>query len=203
MTPTFRLTRPAPSEIADFVASQRGAEFTYREVGETRRGAGPAGYVVDHNRVQLGRGAEAFQRGLDALRAWRMLTHGWSSIHPAHAPIATGTTVAVLVHHYGFWSLNACRIVYVFDDEVDGTRRRGFAYGTLPSHGAVGEERFSIEWQHEDDSVWYDMYAFSRPAHVMLRLAHPFARALQRRFARHAMRAMQCASCKCAPCSAP
>src|SRR4051794_14301883 len=32
-------------------------------------------------------------------------------------PAGAGTTVAVRVRHLGFWSLNACRIVYRVDDE--------------------------------------------------------------------------------------
>ena len=37
------------------------------------------------------------------------------------------------------------------------TRKFGFAYGTLPDHAATGEERFLIEWNQDDDSVWYDI----------------------------------------------
>jgi uncharacterized protein (UPF0548 family) len=51
-----------------------------------------------------------------------------------------GTTVAVLARHYGFLSLNPCRILYTIED--DG----GFAYGMLPEHGERGEERFSLKW---------------------------------------------------------
>ncbi len=41
------------------------------------------------------------------------------------------------VRHYGFWSLNACRIVYVVDDR-GAHPRFGFAYGTLTEHGESG-----------------------------------------------------------------
>ena len=103
-----------------------------------------------------------------------------------------GCTVALVARHYGFWSLNACRIVYVVDEVggADGMRRFGFAYGTLPDHGAVGEERFMIEWRPVDDSVWYDLYAVSRPGHPLARLGYPLVRALQRRFARASKQAM-------------
>jgi len=115
---------------------------------------------------------------------------GWTSIYPAHAAIMPGQTVAVVVRHYGFWSLNACRVVYTIDEEVDGVRRAGFAYGTLPAHGEMGEERFVVEWQHADDSVWYEVTAFSRPAHTVTWLAFPLARRLQRRFAAASKQAM-------------
>ena len=70
--------------------------------------------------------------------------------------LAPGTTVAILVHAFGLWSLNACRIVYVMDDHEDaGVRRFGFAYGTLAEHAESGEERFSVEWNRSDGAVWY------------------------------------------------
>jgi uncharacterized protein (UPF0548 family) len=179
--------------VTAFLASQQDTPLTYAEVGATLGDRPPAGYTVDRNRIQLGVGATAFERAVDALRRWRMLTHAWASVAPVEAPVTPGTTVAVVVRHYGFWSLNACRIVYVLDADgmdVTGVRRVGFAYGTLPEHGAVGEERFTVEWHAADDSVWFDLYAFSRPGTVLARLGYPLGRRLQRRFARAAKRAM-------------
>jgi uncharacterized protein (UPF0548 family) len=68
--------------------------------------------------------------------------------------------------------------------------RFGFAYGTLPHHVERGEERFCVEWRHADDSVWYDILAFSRPHHPLLIPGYPVARIVQRRFARDSKRAM-------------
>lgn len=189
----FLLTRPSASRVAAFVDSQRDAAFTYSEVGATRGEPPPQGYTIDRNRLRLGAGASAFERASAALHGWRMLTHGWASVAPPTAPITPGTTVAVVVRHYGFWSLNACRIVYVVGGDepaIAGVRRVGFAYGTLPEHGATGEERFTVEWHAADDSVWFDMYAFSRPGNLLARLGYPFGRRLQRRFARAAKQAM-------------
>src|SRR4029077_17849423 len=94
-----------------------------------------------------------------------------------------------VVRWFGLWSLNACRIVYVVDEDRP-IRRFGFAYGTLADHAESGEERFSIEWRRDDDSVWFDIRAFSRPVHWLARAGYPLSRALQRRFAREAMREM-------------
>ena len=185
----FRLTRPDARDVARFLAAQRDAPFSYAEVGATRA-APPGGYTVDHQRVRLGSGPAAFARAVDALRAWRMAALGWAVIQPPAAAVAPGVVVAMAVRHYGFWSLNACRIVYVLDEEAGGRRRVGFAYGTLPDHGAMGEERFAVEWDRADDGVWYDLYALSRPGHPLMRLGLPLARRLQRRFARDSMRAM-------------
>jgi uncharacterized protein (UPF0548 family) len=186
----FRLTRPGAAEVAAFLAGQREARLTYPEVGATRDGAPPSGYAVDRSRVLLGSGPAAFARAEAALRAWRMATLGWAAIQPPDAPIAPGVTVAMLVRHYGLWSLNACRLIYVLDDETNDVRRVGFGYGTLPAHAAVGEERFAVEWTRADDRVWYDLYAFSRPGHLLTRLGYPLARRLQRRFGRDSKAAM-------------
>jgi uncharacterized protein (UPF0548 family) len=111
----FSLTRPTPERIAHFLAAQEDAPFSYAEVGMTRR-APPPRYTVDHNRVQLGSGIDVFDRAVVALRGWRMLTLGWAAVYPQDTAIVPGCNVAVVARHYGFWSLNACRIVYVVDD---------------------------------------------------------------------------------------
>ena len=193
----FVLARPRPPRVDAFLAAQRSATFSYAEEGATRDDVAPAGYTVDWNRLRLGYGAAVFERAAAALRVWRMTTLAWSSVWPRGAPVLPGTTVAVVMHHYGFWSMNACRIVYVLDDDASaasGVRRAGFAYGTLPDHGAIGEERFAVEWHAVDDSVWYDLYAFSRPGSLLVRVGAPLARHLQRRFARDSKAAMATAA---------
>jgi uncharacterized protein (UPF0548 family) len=166
------------------VAAQRGAPFTYDEVGWTRESREPNGFDHDHNRVQVGSGAAAFARACDALRAWTMFPPPLAAIEP-HAPIREGETVGVLIHAFGTWWLNAARIVYVIDEP----RRFGFAYGTVPGHVECGEERFLIEWL-DDDTVWYDLRAFSRPRHWLARLGKPLVRVLQLRFQRLSKAAM-------------
>ena len=83
--------------------------------------------------------------------------------------------------------MNACRIVYVFEDD----RRFGFAYGTLQDHAEQGEERFSIEWLEGDGSVWYSILAFSKPRKWQARIAKPLSRMLQKKFARDSLEAMR------------
>jgi uncharacterized protein (UPF0548 family) len=98
--------------------------------------------------------------------------------------------VAVIARLFGLWWLNACRIVYVVDEE-EPVKRYGFAYGTLPEHAESGEERFTVEWHEADDAVWYDIVAFSRPQQLLTRLGYPCARRLQKRFARDSVAAMR------------
>jgi uncharacterized protein (UPF0548 family) len=184
----FLPKKPSAAAIETFIAAQHHQPFSYVEVGASR-GRAPAGYNVDHNRVLLGYGEETFARAAACLRSWRMFDLGWCRVYPAAATLEVGATVAVVVSHFGFWSLNACRIVYLLE-ERGALQRCGFAYGTLPEHAEVGEERFSVEWDAQDGSVWYDLYAFSRPRRLMTRLGYPLGRMLQRRFARDSKAAM-------------
>ncbi len=185
--PEWSLTAPTNAVVDEFLRRQAAAELSYREVGASSGGA-PAGYNLDHNRVRLGEGAAAFEAGCAALRRWKMFPGPWTRIAPAEAPLDVGTVVAMQARAFGLWWLNACRIVYVVD-ETEPVRRFGFAYGTLRAHVEQGEERFSVEWL-PDDSVWYDLRAFSRPRYWAVRLAKPLARKLQRRFVRESQRAM-------------
>jgi uncharacterized protein (UPF0548 family) len=186
----FLFSKPNPEAIHSFLSTQASANFSYSDVGASRERA-PNGYVVDHNRVQLGRGAEAFQCAARALARWKMFDFPWIQLCRPDAPIEAGATVALLVSHFGFWSLNACRVVYVIE-EHGAVDKFGFAYGTLEDHAERGEERFTVEWNAADDSVWYDLYAFSRPG-PLARLAYPYARRLQKRFAQDSMAAMKAA----------
>ena len=74
---------------------------------------------------------------------------------------------------------------------IDEPKRFGFAFGTLPSHVECGEERFLVEWDRNDDNVWYDILAFSRPKFWVCRLGQPLVRRLQRKFARDSVAALQ------------
>ncbi len=128
----FLLGEPSEARISGFLRAQRDVPFSYGEVGASREGAKElAGYAVDHSRTMLGEGEETFERAVAALRAWRMFDIGWIEIFPPEAPIEAGTTVAVLARHHGLRSLNACRIVYLIDEDDGEIRRYGFAYGTL------------------------------------------------------------------------
>jgi len=177
----FRMTEPSEQDAVDFVNGQRDLPFTYDEVGATNTNP-PSDYNVDHNRIQIGTGEAVYQRGVEALKNWRQFDLGWVTVVPRGVRIEVGATVAVKARAFGTWSLNASRVVYTIDEE----RRFGFAYGTLPDHVERGEERFLIEWQL-DDSVWYDIFAFSRPQHPLVRLSKPLARRLQKQFARDSL----------------
>jgi uncharacterized protein (UPF0548 family) len=184
----FFLSQPSQDLIRSFVSAQKSQRFSYAEVGNSRTEA-PKGYTCDHNRIRLGTGEDIFDCAIAAVKQWKMFDMPWMELCWPDTPIESGATVAVLVSHLGFWSLNACRIVYVIE-EHGALEKYGFAYGTLPDHGEFGEERFTVEYHTDDRSVWYDIYAFSRPG-PLARLAYPITRALQKRFAKDSKIAMR------------
>jgi uncharacterized protein (UPF0548 family) len=177
----FLIAKPSDSELRQFVSSLSRMRYSYRDVGATASVVPPS-YNVDHNRIRLGTGAADWARAVEAIHSWEMFNFGWTQLYSRDTPIRVGANVAILVSLFGIYSLNGARIVYVID-ENGPVKRYGFAYGTLEEHAESGEERFSVEWNQQDDSVWYNLLAFSRLAHLLARLAFPVARNLQRRFA--------------------
>jgi uncharacterized protein (UPF0548 family) len=187
----FFLKEPTPSTVAEFIASQRDLQFTYSAVGATK-GTAPDGFVVDHNRALLGTGVATYERAISALKQWRQFDLGWVSVVPNSIPLKVGATVAVKAHAFGSWSLNATRIVYLITDtDSSSVRRFGFAYGTLPDHVECGEERFTVEYDEKSTDVWYDILAFSKPQHPLVRMTYPLARLLQKRFSKDSMAHMR------------
>ena len=184
----FLLSKPGESSIQTLLAKRRSEEFSYAEVGASR-GEIPKDYALLNGHTELGRGAATFANAAEAVRRWKMFDVPGMQLCWPHAPIEVGTEVAVVVHHFGFWSINFCRIVYVIDEDGP-VRRYGFAYGTLREHAEQGEERFSVEWDRASDIVSYEVLSFSRPGSVLTRIAYPLARRLQKQFVRNSLAAM-------------
>lgn len=195
LTAMYLLNRPREAQLRDFLAQQSQLSFSYQQVGATHLQVYrvpaylPKGYVVDHCRFRLGTGSATFARAKEALKAWSMFAIDWVRLFPTRAAIREGSVMAILARGPGIWSLNAVRIVYVLE-EIGTIERYGFACGTLPDHAGQGEERFAVEWHHTDDSVWYDLLAFSRPNQRLSYLGYPYMRGLQRRFAVASYQAM-------------
>lgn len=181
----FSFRKPKPAEIKSFLNRCESDTLSYTEVGATA-GVPPSGYNIDHNRIRLGEGTRAFETAKESIRRWKMFDFEWINLCWPDTPIEEGRNVAVLARHLNFYSLNAARIVYT----VDEPGRFGFAYGTLRSHGEIGEERFSVEFNRETGEVWYDLFAFSRPGALLARLGYPVSRHFQRQFAFESKQAM-------------
>lgn len=189
----FSLTKPTYDQLRQFLLAHREVPFTYDEVEGTRVGT-PKGYSCGKQRVLLGHGREVFLQAKQNLRDWKMFPNTFVDlIWPS--PIEAGRVVATLFRAPGFWTLNPCRIVYTVDETKDQVEHFGFAYGTVGSHLAAGEELFTVEHNYEDDSVWYQVYCFSRADHWLSKLAYPYLRFQQIRFRSLSARAMKDAIC--------
>lgn len=186
----FSLTKPTLSHIADFIAATENLGFSYSNLGATRSDelSDPelAQYNVDQNRIRIGGGRSDWETAKTAMRSWKMFDIPWVEICRPLTPIRKGENVAILIKHFGFYSLNAARIVYTIDEP----NRFGFAYGTLEDHGESGEERFMVDMDAVSGEVSYDLLAFSTPNHRLARLGYPLTRLLQKRFAEHSKAAM-------------
>ncbi len=184
----FFFRKPSAAAVRAFIYSQSKLELSYAAVGATATEP-PAGHTVDHTRLRLGQGRSVFDAAAAALRRWQHFQLDWVEPCWPETPIEPGQTVGILGCACWLWTLNACRIVYVVNE--DGPIKKfGFAYGTLPEHVESGEERFAVEWHQADDSVWYDILAFSRPNHILARVGYPMVRRMQKRFARDSAAAM-------------
>jgi len=182
------IRKPSVSAIRRFLESQSKLEFNYKPVGCTRHEP-PPGYDVDHTRIRLGEGEKTFLKAKAALERWQQFQLAWTEPCWPDTPIAEGQSVAILVHLLGFWSLNACRIIYIVNEQGP-TIKVGFAYGTLPAHSESGEERFLVEWDRNGGTVWFEILAFSRPNGMLARLGYFYARQKQKQFREDAAKAM-------------
>ena len=181
----FLLRRPTSEDVDAFIRASAGLPLSYGPIGLAR--GVTRGFRVDESVTLIGSGERAFERASAALARWQHFELGWLHLYPSGAPTQVGTTVAVCINHFGFWSLNGCRIVYSIEDAEP--RSTGFAYGTLSNHAERGEELFTVTL-HPDGRVTYTIRAASRPRHPLAVAGTPLTRRLQARFRRDSTRAM-------------
>lgn len=154
----------------------------------------PSGYKPYEDSLKIGSGEERFQSASASVLSWQLqrlaglavtdiergsgdqykgvkfaedgTPIGRSSEHAEErfaadgTPFVTSGTSAHLAGRIGMYSVRGrVRVVYVDEDP----RRVAFAYGTVSGHVVSGEESFAIE-HRSDDSVWFTVRAFIRPA---------------------------------------
>ena len=183
----FLLHRPEARDVERFIAASRELPLSYDPIGLAKQGR--AGFQIDEQIAIVGSGEAAFARATTALIEWRHYELGWLEVFPKPAPLVPGTVVAVSVRHLGFWSLNACRVVYTIGSPGDTTF--GFAYGALVNHAEAGEEIFQVSFSPDTGDVSYLIRAASKPRAALARLGYPFVRLLQARFRRDSARALR------------
>lgn len=175
------------TDAARTLARWASADLTYDRPGATRDDALPAGY--NHLDVErpIGRGATAFERAAEALLTWRMHQGAGLRLVAASADrAAPGVLVVMRIGPGPLGMTIPCRVVYTVDDPD----HRGFGYGTLPGHPALGEEAFTVRLT-EDGEVRARVRAFSRPATRLARAGGPVTRVAQHLTARRYIRTLR------------
>jgi uncharacterized protein (UPF0548 family) len=151
------------------------AQPTYSEIGDTLVGTKPVGFHHDRYETDLGHGPEIFQRAVAGLKAWETHRLPGVRVFPAGQEIQPGVTVVVTLGTSLLALAAPCRIVGVVDEES----RWGFAYGTLPGHPERGEEAFVVSIA-SNETVRFEVVAFSRPDVLIVRISGPIGRAMQK-----------------------
>lgn len=196
--------RPSPKDQAAFLARCKDDEFNYdvRFKGATRESPMSGhraeelkreGFAINHASTKLGYGEGAFLQGKKVLQNWGHFQLPWASVD-ARTPITEGTKFCVCAHEAVAWVTAPLQILYVDSKTRDQKQRQqaAFAYasGTLHGHQLAGEEKFAVEWR-DDDSVWYEVFSFSKPANFLSFVGYPVVRLQQKMFAKQSMAAMQ------------
>eukprot|EP00250_Pteridium_aquilinum_P005492 c15577_g1_i1 orf=99-782(+) len=198
-------TRPGAFNVDEkYVGSTQKEPFTTDHKQELQKD----GYFINNVRVQLGTGETTYLKAKESLRNWRHFQLGWSSVDPS-TPVKVEQRFLVRVNELLLvWVLQPLEIMYVHDTHCNKTSgallQKGpyptiskentkdcfaFGSGTLKGHLLAGEEMFAVEWK-EDDSVWYEVLSFSKPAAFLSRAAYPYVQWRQRLFAKQSSAAM-------------
>jgi uncharacterized protein (UPF0548 family) len=172
--------------MQQLVDDLKSATPTYSDVGATLAGGLPQEFRHDRYEAVLGQGHEAYQRAVAGLRTWKAHRLPGIRIFPNQQEIVTGATVVVTLGTPVVAVAVPCRIVSV----IDGQTRWGFAYGTLPGHPEQGEEAFIVAID-PDETVRFEIEAFSRPGDPLVRLSGPIGVDIQKSWTAGYLRALK------------
>lgn len=179
--------RPSDSAaMLRLVEEMKGTEPTYDELGATLLGKRPEGFHHHRYDVVLGSGADVFDRAVAGLKRWEAHRIAGVRVYPERQEISRGATVIVTVGTPLLALAAPCRIVSI----IDGQNRWGFAYGTLPGHPEQGEEAFVVSIA-PDETVRFEIEAFSRPGDLLVRMAGPVGRGFQQGGTRNYLSALK------------
>ena len=160
------------------------------------------GWSIDRTRAQVGSGRDDYNTAVSALLNWRHFNFDWAF---TNAPaIKNNAAVVVIAQSLLLWSMNPLRITAVtknknrkINEQSSGKQKKqtcchtSFAHTTVAGHQISGEERFTVEWNKNTNSVWYEVYTISKPATCIATLAQPLLRFYQRQFVAQSILAMK------------
>jgi uncharacterized protein (UPF0548 family) len=183
----MRFVRPADTTaMLRLVEDLKSAQPTYDDLGATLVGKRPEGFHHHSYETVLGSGIDTFHSAIAGLKSWEAHRIAGVRVFPEGQEIQTGATVVVTVGTPLLALAAPCRIVSV----IDGQSRWGFAYGTLPGHPEQGEEAFAVSIA-PDETVRFEIEAFSRPGDILVRLAGPVGRGFQQGGTRNYLTALK------------
>ncbi|XP_052188349.1 UPF0548 protein At2g17695 isoform X2 [Diospyros lotus] len=184
--------RPSPQEqkacivksgTFNYDSEHRGASSKPTSTLQEDKKLSRNGFLVNHARSLVGSGMDTYEKGKTALQNWRHFGLDWAFVD-SKTPIQSGVKFCVCVKEIFPWLMMPLQVVYV--NEHRNTRKGvasfGFGSGTLQGHLLAGEERFSIELDH-NNQVWYEILSFSRPAHFLSLIGYPYVLLRQKYFA--------------------
>jgi uncharacterized protein (UPF0548 family) len=166
-------------------ARWRAAAYTYEAVGHTAVGPVAGFHWLARSAVLQRRD---FEGAAEDLFSWQLQARSGLRVYASHTPVEPGSLVVMRLGPGRLALRIPCRVVYV----VDEPDRRGFAYGTLPGHPVVGEERFALN-RLGDGRLELTISAFSRPASKLAKLGGPVGRLGQDAMLRRYLRALEAA----------
>nr|XP_043635186.1 UPF0548 protein At2g17695 [Erigeron canadensis] len=186
-------TRPSPKQQKDCL--NKAGTFNYDEkyIGATaklqlsedinKQQLEKDGFVINHSKMLVGSGPDAFSKGKTALQTWRHFGLSWAFVDPK-TPIENGVKFCVCVKEFVPWLRMPLQVVYVNETKNNKTNIASFGFGggTLRGHLLSGEERFSVEMDG-DKQVWYEILSFSKPAHPLAIIGYPYVCLRQKYFA--------------------
>ena len=169
----------------------KGGEITIQQAQDLSQ------WAIDRTRSQIGSGREAYKQATETLLHWQHFDFDWAF---TNAPaVKIDAPVVVIAKSLFLWSMNPLRITSIEKDGPPSNshqnklirRRSAFAHTTVATHQISGEERFAVEWNKNDDSVWFEILSVSKPATPLALIAQPLLRFYQRRFVAQSMHGMK------------
>jgi uncharacterized protein (UPF0548 family) len=165
----------APRSVRTTLHRASAASPTYDGPDVRRLEAAPAGFVLQHYDVAVGRGERDFDRAREGLGNWATHRVRGVHVHPPSTPVSIGGVFVVTIGTPVLAIAAPCKVSRVTDEKD----HFGFSYRTLPGHPELGEEAFDVALD-ESEVVHLVIAVVSRHAGALMRLSGPAAQLVQR-----------------------
>ncbi|KAI3429326.1 hypothetical protein D9Q98_005421 [Chlorella vulgaris] len=187
---SLRLLKPSASDMDSLMQQWRSRQCNHEFAGGSidapavPEGVKKGSFMITKNRKKVGEGRQVFDAAVQTIKDWEHLQLGWNvTTKPA---VKAGVTICSATQTVVPWSVLPAQVVYCKEESADfgpGDKGKRFAVGmhSLTGHQLAGEERFQVEL-HQDGSVWYDVYLFSKPDTLIAWASLPVVKVMQIRY---------------------